>query len=136
MPIRRRWWWRRPRCRPRSLWGCRSAASRWPRRACAPKSNAAYLGIERALKDVEQGKTLEVPQHLKDASYPGAERLDRGKGYKYAHDYTDHHVAQDYIPETRRYYEPTNLGFEKTIKAWLDRLEKTSNPANSPSKSP
>jgi len=90
--------------------------------ACAPKSNAAYLGIEKALKDVEAGRTLEVPQHLKDASYRGAEKLGRGKGYKYAHEYPGHHVPQDYLPESGRvYYEPTELGYEKTIK---DRLEK------------
>lgn len=90
--------------------------------ACAPKSNAAYLGIERAMKDVESGKTLEVPEHLKDAHYPGAERLGHGKGYKYAHSYPDHHVAQEYLPEKRRYYEPTDLGFEKELKERLRRL--------------
>ena len=94
--------------------------------ACAPKSNAAYLGIEKAMKDVEAGRTLEVPTHLKDASYKSAKTLGRGVGYKYAHDYKDHHVEQDYLPEGQRpvYYEPTDLGFEKTIKAWLERLEK------------
>ncbi len=94
--------------------------------ACAPKSNAAYLGIEAAMKDVEQGRTLEVPQHLKDASYKSARKLGRGQGYKYAHDYQDHHVDQEYLPavEHRVYYEPTDLGFEKTIKAWLAKLDK------------
>ena len=98
--------------------------------ACAPKSNAAYLGIEKALKDVEQGRTLEVPQHLKDAHYKGAKTLGRGKGYQYAHDYPDHHVEQAYLPEgkSRIYYEPTDLGFEKTIKAWLQRLGKSGAP--------
>ena len=91
--------------------------------ACAPKSNATYLGIEAAMKDVEQGRTLEVPQHLRDASYKGAKQLGRGKGYKYAHDFPGHHVKQDYIPTQRRYYEPTDLGFEKTIKAWLEQLD-------------
>ncbi len=90
--------------------------------ACAPKSNAAYLGLERAMKDVESGKTLEVPNHLKDANYPGAERVGHGKGYKYAHSYPGHHVAQEYLPERRRYYEPTDLGFEKELKERLRRL--------------
>ena len=66
--------------------------------ACAPKSNAAYLGIERAMKDVKENRTKEVPQHLKDAHYPGAKKLGRGKGYKYAHDYKDHYVEQEYMP--------------------------------------
>ena len=93
--------------------------------ACAPKSNAAYLGLERAMKDVEAGRTLEVPAHLQDASYQGAKQLGRGTGYQYAHDHPGHHVAQDYLPEgsRREYYHPTDLGFEKTIKAWLKQLE-------------
>ncbi|MBI3082767.1 MAG: replication-associated recombination protein A, partial [Candidatus Omnitrophica bacterium] len=94
--------------------------------ACAPKSNAAYLGIERAMKDVEEGRTLEVPTHLKDASYKGAKQLGRGKGYKYAHDYPGHHVEQEYIPSATVYYEPTELGFEKTIKSRLETLRRMS----------
>ena len=94
--------------------------------ACAPKSNAAYLGIEKAMQDVEEGRTLEVPQHLKDASYKGAKTLGRGKGYKYAHDYPGHHVEQEYVPTTSVYYEPTDLGFEQTIKAWLARCHAAS----------
>jgi putative ATPase len=89
--------------------------------ACAPKSNAAYLGIEKAMKDVEQGRTLEVPAHLRDASYKGAKQLGRGQGYQYAHDYPGHHVEQVYVPTSTTYYEPTDLGFEKTIKARLER---------------
>ncbi len=91
--------------------------------ACAPKSNAAYLGLEKAMKDVEEGRTLEVPPHLKDASYKGAKRLGHGQGYKYAHDYPGHHVEQEYIPTSTVYYEPTELGFEQTINAWLKRLD-------------
>ena len=92
--------------------------------ACAPKSNAAYLGIEKAMKDVEEGRLLEVPKHLQDATYEGAKTLGRGKGYKYAHDFKNHHVKQDYLPAQRTYYEPTELGYEKTIKSWLERLRK------------
>ena len=94
--------------------------------ACAPKSNAAYRGIEKAMKDVEEGRALEVPKHLQDASYSGAKKLGRGKDYKYAHDFPDHHVEQEYLPEKRVYYEPTDLGMEKTIKEWLRRLKKPS----------
>ena len=97
--------------------------------ACAPKSNAAYLGIEAALQDVEAGKTLAVPAHLKDASYRGAARLEHGTGYQYAHDFPGHHVAQDYLPEARRYYEPTELGVEKSIKERLDAWRAKKPPA-------
>ncbi len=93
--------------------------------ACAPKSNAAYLGIERAMEDVKAGRTYEVPTHLKDASYEGAKQLGRGVGYRYAHDAPEHVVAQEYLPAGKHpvYYRPTDLGFEKTIRAWLARAE-------------
>jgi putative ATPase len=90
--------------------------------ACAPKSNAAYLGIDKAMKDVEEGRTMEVPKHLKDTSYRGAEKLGHGVGYKYSHEYKDHYVAQEYTPEKRLYYEPTDIGYEKKIKEYLDKL--------------
>ena len=90
--------------------------------ACAPKSNAAYLGIESALKDVEENKTLEVPTHLKDASLD-SEQFGHGKGYKYAHDYKDHYVEQEYKPSSKKYYIPTEMGYEKKIKEWLERLK-------------
>jgi len=91
--------------------------------ACAPKSNAAYLGIDKAMKDVEEGRTMEVPKHLKDANYRGAEKLGHGAGYKYAHDYKGHYVDQEYIPEKRIYYEPTDIGYEKKIKEYLEKLK-------------
>jgi len=91
--------------------------------ACAPKSNAAYLGIDKAMKDVEEGRTMEVPKHLKDANYRGAEKLGHGAGYKYAHDYKGHYVDQEYIPEKRVYYEPTDIGYEKKIKEYLEKLK-------------
>jgi putative ATPase len=89
--------------------------------ATAPKSNSTILAIDAALKDVESGRTLAVPEHLRDAHYPGAKRLGHGKGYKYAHDFPGHFVPQDYLGSARRYYEPTEEGVEKKIK---DRLEK------------
>jgi putative ATPase len=91
--------------------------------ACAPKSNAAYNGIESALHDVEEGRTFEVPDYLKDASYRGAKKLGRGQGYKYAHHFKDHFVEQDYIPVTKKYYLPGNLGYEKKIKEWMEKLK-------------
>jgi putative ATPase len=94
--------------------------------ACAPKSNAAYMGIESALKDVKEGRTHEVPTHLKDASYSGAKRLGRGEGYKYAHDYEKHWVDQEYVAGGKKYYIPTEIGYEKKIKEWLQALKKSS----------
>jgi len=91
--------------------------------ACAPKSNAAYLGIESALKDVEEGKVLEVPDHLKDA-HLDSEAFGHGKDYKYAHDYKDHYVKQEYKPSDKRYYIPTAMGYERKIKEWLEGLKK------------
>jgi putative ATPase len=96
--------------------------------ACAPKSNAAYLGIDKALKDVENSKTQSVPAHLKDASYKGAERLDHGKGYKYAHDFPGHFVSQEYMPQKIKYYMPTDIGFEAKIKQWLDKIRRGQDP--------
>jgi len=90
--------------------------------ATAPKSNAAYLAIEKALEDVREGRTLPVPEYLRDANYPGAKRLGHGQGYKYAHNHDGHWVDQDYIPCDKVYYEPTNLGFEAEIKARLDKI--------------
>jgi putative ATPase len=96
--------------------------------ATAPKSNSTILAIDAALKDVESGRTLAVPEHLRDAHYPGAKRLGHGKGYKYAHDFPGHFVPQDYLGSVRRYYEPTEEGVEKKIKErlekWTAQLEK------------
>jgi putative ATPase len=92
--------------------------------ACAPKSNASYLGIEKAMKDVEESRTQEVPTHLKDANYPGAKKLGHGEGYKYSHEYKDHYVKQEYILEKKTYYEPTDIGYEKKIREYLDRIRK------------
>lgn len=92
--------------------------------AAAPKSNAAYLGINAATKDIEEGRLLPVPDYLKDASYKGAARLGRGRGYRYPHDFPGHYVVQDYLPEKREYYRPTEQGEEKRIKERLAGLRK------------
>ena len=89
--------------------------------ATAPKSNSTVAAIGAAMKDVESGRTLEVPVHLRDAHYKAAARLGHGTGYKYAHDYEGHFVPQDYLGADRTYYEPTEQGSEKRIK---ERLEK------------
>ena len=93
--------------------------------ACAPKSNASYLGIDKALSDVKHKRIKTVPPHLKDAHYNGAESLGNGNGYKYAHDYPAHYVKQQYLPDElvgTVYYEPSENGIEKKIKDKLDRL--------------
>ncbi len=89
--------------------------------ATANKSNSSIMAIDAALEDVRSGRTLAVPDHLRDASYRGAERLGHGQGYQYAHDHPEHFVAQDYLGEVKRYYEPTEQGVEKKIK---ERVEK------------
>ena len=89
--------------------------------ATANKSNSAIVAIDAALVDVKSGRTLAVPDHLRDTHYKGAERLGHGKGYEYAHDHPGHFVAQDYLGADRIYYEPTEEGVEKKIK---ERLEK------------
>lgn len=94
--------------------------------ACAPKSNAAYRAIEAASKDVREGRTIEIPNHLKDSHYKGAKSLGHGEGYQYAHDYEGHYVAQEYLSEKRQYYFPTEQGYEKNFKAYLDSLKKAS----------
>ena len=78
--------------------------------ACAPKSNAAYLAIDAAAKDVRESKTVEVPAHLQDTHYKGAKRLGRGQGYQYAHDYDEGYVPQDYGVPRGTYYRPSGRG--------------------------
>jgi putative ATPase len=89
--------------------------------ATANKSNSAYKAIDAALEDVRSGRTIAVPEHLRDAHYQGAERLGHGAGYEYAHDGKNHFVAQDYLGVDKIYYEPTEQGVEKKIK---ERVEK------------
>ena len=89
--------------------------------ATANKSNSTVVAIDAALEDVKSGRTLAVPEHLREASYKGAKRLGHGKGYKYAHDYEGHFVPQDYLGSDKRYYEPTEQGVEKKIKDRLDQ---------------
>ncbi|MDP8252821.1 MAG: replication-associated recombination protein A [Candidatus Kaelpia aquatica] len=91
--------------------------------ASAPKSNASYMAIEEALGDIEGGRVLEVPGHLKDSHYKGAEKLGHGKDYKYPHSYKDGWVEQDYLPKNVSYYLPKNIGYEKKIKEFLDQLQ-------------
>lgn len=94
--------------------------------ALCPKSNSVYTGIEKALRDVEEETLMPVPEHLRDAHYRGAERLGAGKGYKYPHNYQGHYIEQIYIPSKKRYYMPSDEGYEKVIKERLNRLKEQS----------
>lgn len=94
--------------------------------ASAPKSNAAYLAVDRALETVRTTKTAPVPAYLCDSHYKGAQKLGRGIGYKYAHDYPNHYVQQQYLPDAyidMKFYEPTEMGYEKEIKEHLQILK-------------
>jgi putative ATPase len=101
--------------------------------ATAPKSNSVIKAIDAALEDVQQGRTLPVPEALRDGHYAGAKRLGHGVGYQYPHDFEGHHVAQAYLPEARRYYHPGDLGTEKKIR---ERLERWRAAATPPSQGP
>lgn len=92
--------------------------------ATAPKSNAATIAIGNASKDVKEGRTLPVPKHLRDSHYKGAESFGHGEGYQYSHDYEDALADQVYLPDDRRYYEPTDRGFEAEIKRRLEEWRK------------
>jgi putative ATPase len=87
--------------------------------ACAPKSNASYLAIDAALADVENGRTLPVPDHLKNAPHPGKGDVK----YQYAHDGKDHFVDQEYAPTTKVYYAPTDQGYEETLRKRLEHWD-------------
>ena len=87
--------------------------------ATAPKSNSCTVAIGKASQEIRNGRTLAVPTHLRDGHYKGSERLGHGKGYLYSHDFEGSYVPQAYLPEGRRYYEPTENGLEKRIKERL-----------------
>ena len=95
--------------------------------ATAPKSNAAYVGIQNAMKAVANMRTMPVPAHLQDKHYKGAEKLGHGLGYKYAHDYPNHYVTQQYLPdgmEGMRFYEPSENGYEKKIREHMEFIKR------------
>lgn len=95
--------------------------------ALAPKSNAAYNAINRAIADVRAGAAGQVPVHLRDGHYAGAKQFGHGVGYVYAHDEPGHVAAQQYLPDTLRgtvYYEPTRHGFERTLTERRERIRR------------
>jgi putative ATPase len=92
--------------------------------ACSPKSNASYMGIEKALNEIRKGNVLEVPNHLKDAALDGEGKSNHGVGYKYAHDYKDHFVKQLYTNKyySEKYYSPAKIGREALYRERLEKL--------------
>lgn len=94
--------------------------------ACAPKSNASYLGIDEALQDINNTNIGTVPMHLRDKHYSGAENLQHGDGYIYPHNYNNHYVKQQYLPDELKnkvYYKPSDNGYEVKIKQWLEKIK-------------
>ena len=93
--------------------------------ACAPKSNAAYNAISEAMRVVKETKTPPVPAHLQDAHYGAAEKLGHGVGYKYAHDYPNHYVKQQYLPDgltDQVFYKPSDIGYEAKIQEYFKKI--------------
>lgn len=93
--------------------------------ASAPKSNACIMAIDKAQEMVKRADTGQVPLYLRDAHYGGARDLGHGIGYRYAHDYPEHYVKQQYLPDAirdERFYIPTENGYEKKIKMHLEHL--------------
>ena len=94
--------------------------------ACAPKSNSAVEAISKAMNCVRETKTPSVPTHLQDAHYKSSSKLGHGVGYKYAHDYPNHYVKQQYLPdglENEVFYEPSDNGYEKKIQEHLKKIK-------------
>lgn len=95
--------------------------------ACAPKSNASYLSIGTAMQMVANGQTPPIPTHLQDSHYKSAGKLGHGLGYQYAHDFKNHYVQQQYLPDAlvgTQFYEPTEMGYEKKIREHLERIRR------------
>jgi putative ATPase len=100
--------------------------------ATAPKSNASYMAIESALKDIRENRVQPVPVHLRDSHYKGAAKLGHGAGYKYPHDYQGSRVEQDYMGVPKKYYEPSESGYEIRIKERMEALIFKAGPARNP----
>ena len=94
--------------------------------ATAPKSNASYMGLEKAMSAVQNTKISGIPVHLMDAHYKGAVKLGHGDGYKYAHDYENHYVNQQYLPDelvNEVFYNPGDLGYEVKVKEHFKKIK-------------
>jgi putative ATPase len=103
--------------------------------ATAPKSNASYLALDKAIADVRAGRIGRIPLPLRDAHYPGAKRLGHGQGYKYAHDADVGVAEQQYLPDElvgTTYYEPTPFGYERDVAARLGKIRAILDPKSAP----
>jgi putative ATPase len=97
--------------------------------ATSPKSNASYLAIDRALADIRAGKTGDIPSHLKDAHYSGAKKMGRGLEYLYPHDYPNHYIGQQYLPDAIKdaaYYVFGDNKAEQAAAAYWNKIKGTS----------
>ncbi|MCI8544274.1 MAG: replication-associated recombination protein A [Lachnospiraceae bacterium] len=98
--------------------------------ASAPKSNSSSEAVFRAMEEVGRTGNLPIPTHLQDAHYKGAAKLGRGTGYKYAHDYPNHYVKQQYLPyelDGKEFYRPSGNGYEAKIREHMQRIKKEEN---------
>lgn len=94
--------------------------------ACAPKSNASYLSIGSAMEYVKTHKTAAIPSHLRDAHYKGAAKLGHGEGYLYAHNYPNHYVNQQYLPDElagHKFYQPEGIGYEQKVIDYFNQIK-------------
>ena len=94
--------------------------------ATAPKSNSSYTAINKALSDIKNKPTVVIPPHLRGTGFKGAKELGNGVGYKYPHDYENHYVKQEYLPDGfnhTKYYEPDGLGYEKKIIEYMKKIK-------------
>ncbi|MCR4992996.1 MAG: replication-associated recombination protein A [Lachnospiraceae bacterium] len=97
--------------------------------ACAPKSNSAICAVDECLELVQKEHINTIPPHLQDAHYKGAGKLGHGLGYKYAHDFKNHYVKQQYLPDElkdRTFYKLSDMGYEKQLKEYLEKIRKES----------
>ena len=95
--------------------------------ATAPKSNAAYLAIDEAMKDVEMGKGLNTPRNLQNTHFDGADAKVKGQHYLYPHDFPNHYVKQQYLPDDvkkRKYYQYQDNKYEQTLKEYWEKIKK------------
>ena len=103
--------------------------------ACAPKSDASTAAIDGAMEEVQESGSLPIPPHLQDAHYKSAGKLGHGVGYKYAHDYKNDYVKQQYLPyelSGHEFYRPSNNGYEVKIREHMKKIrdEASDNPEN------
>lgn len=94
--------------------------------ACSPKSNSAICAIDEALTDIRNGRAGEIPSHIRDGHYSGAQKLGRAEGYKYPHNYPNSYVKQQYLPDNlkdKKYYNPGNNKMEDAFSSYMNKIK-------------